>query len=205
MISALLIAHIPDISIYGLNIRDREVRKSITRFVLIELGQVLRHILIMSLRQLLQALDVTLQKRARKDWLRLCFAMCMLLFAVESMQIDVYLQQPRRAASVCERMESAAISTLIQAFRESSGGIDPLCIDWNRAASSKLVDGDEDIVRSMQHLKILTENYGKYTALVYKVILKNFTAGFMNTRREIDFDIWNTDCFTGKLVSRLLL
>jgi hypothetical protein len=82
------------------------------------------------------------------------------LFAVESMQTDIYMQQEQNAQLQCEKIECTALLPLIAAFRDSTNGIDPLCIDWDSSGSARMMDGDEDAVRSMRNLKMLMEVYG---------------------------------------------
>lgn len=63
----------------------------------------------------------------------------------------------------CQKMRSTAIPALVVAFKAATGGVDPLCIDWTRGASHKLVDDDDNVIETIEAIKSLVDSNGKGT------------------------------------------
>ena len=96
-----------------------EINIAVESFVYSSLYQVLLHLFASCLRNLLHKLDLTLQKASRKDWPNVCFALCMIIFAVESMEVDIHLheQNPylccqKDRKKCCERPRSHILAEL---------------------------------------------------------------------------------------------
>lgn len=145
----------------------------------------------------------------RKDWAETCFALCLLFFAAESMQVDIY-QRASQPDSMCESMEKKSILLLAELFKASTQGFNPLQLDWDEESNMNLVDNDAQSVESLRNLQTLSQEYCESGLLLpFKNITQTSNmrpqGGFMSDRRVIEYEERDTDCLTGKLVSTILL
>ena len=162
LILSLLISHFPRIQLPGAAIRatSTQDKHTIHHFILDEIEFVLSSLLESCLRGLLDRLqDMMFQKR-RTDWLAVCFAVSLLFFAAESLQVDIHLRSTNAKVS-CEAMEMRSIYVLTELFSASSSGFDPLSLDWTRAENASLVENDVEAIESFKALQALTQDYCK--------------------------------------------
>lgn len=111
-----------------------------------------------NLEDLLNNLQILLSARRRANWPVICFALSLIFFAAESMQVDIYLRSSK-ASVMCEAMEMRAILVLAELFKASTAGFDPLCLDWTKEQNAELVENDEAAIMSLKALQNLSHEY----------------------------------------------
>ncbi|KAF4448228.1 hypothetical protein F53441_8335 [Fusarium austroafricanum] len=134
-----------------------------------------------TLQRLVSSLEHFLQNPKREDWASACFAVCLLLLGAESLQVDIYLNKPIVSRDV-EATEESEIASLVGLFRESTNGVNPLEVDWNKRHNLVLLGVEPDMVYAMQDLQDLVFEYRR----------------MLQARRTIEFTVDDTDCLTGK-------
>lgn len=78
-----------------------------------EVNLTLRILLEESLKGLLNLLQSIMSRQQRKDWPAMSFALCLMLFGIESLQVDIHLRCPE-ATSICNSMDETAILMLLK-------------------------------------------------------------------------------------------
>lgn len=112
------------------------------------------------LRRLLSLIHESLDHSRRDDWVPASFALCLLLMGVESLQVDIYLNEESPSAAITA-MESSAVNALVDLFQKSTNGLNPLTIDWGEQRNWDLLGADPDMIYAMQDLQDLAQEYGK--------------------------------------------
>ena len=166
LILSLLIAH--DTIIYhpGIPTTRLSARQDIYNFVCDETQYALTVLLEKSLGNLLETLQTLLSARKRTNWPIICFALSLIFFAAESMQVDIYLLRSSQAQAMCEAMEMRSILVLAELFKASTAGFDPLCLDWAKEQNAELLDNDEAAIMSMKALQHLSHDYCEFRTSV---------------------------------------
>lgn len=204
LILSLLVAHDPELFYSRLPGTPLSTEKKIHSFVSTETTYALTVLLEKSLENLLETLQTLLSAHKRTNWPVICFALSLIFFAAESLQVDIYLISSK-AAVMCEAMEMRSILVLTELFKASTAGFDPLCLDWTKEQNAELVENDEAAIMSLKALQNLSHDYCKsWTSICAKYPLTGMKGAFLNDRKVIQFDHTNTDCLTGKLVSQIL-
>ena len=111
-----------------------------------------------SLENLLETLQTLISAQKRANWPVICFALSLMFFAAESMQVDIYLGSTK-APVMCEAMEMRSILVLAELFKASTAGFDPLCLDWTKEQNAELVENDEAAIMSLKALQDLSQDY----------------------------------------------
>ena len=111
-----------------------------------------------SLEDLLDTLQILLSARKRANWPVICFALSLIFFAAESMQVDIYLRSSK-APVMCEAIEMRSILVLAELFKSSIASFDPLCLDWTKEQNAELVENDEAAIVSLKALQNLSHDY----------------------------------------------
>ena len=62
---------------------------------------------------------------------------------------------------LCEAMETNAVFVLVEHFKASTAGFNPLSIDWDSKEAMKLVDNDIGVSRCFRELQSLCREYCK--------------------------------------------
>ncbi|KAI4133954.1 MAG: hypothetical protein LQ347_001935 [Umbilicaria vellea] len=165
-----------------------------------------------SLEAVLAELEAILVRRDRREWASGCFALCLIFFAAESMQVDILLKYTTsEGRSKCEAMMKTSILPLAELFSASTAGFRPLDLDWKLEENAALVDNNHQIIESLQSLQTLSQEYSKFcenlinfmeglltelgTFLEQRRLTKDLTPGMDSTVRQ---------CLTGKLVAEIL-
>lgn len=158
LILSLLVAHNPRIFYSIVRGTPLSAQDDIYDFVYTEATFALSLLLEKSLENLLETLQTLLSARKRANWPVICFALSLMFFAAESMQVDIYLRSSK-AAVICEAMEMRSILVLAELFKASTAGFDPLCLDWTKEQNAELVENDEAAIMSLKALQNLSHDY----------------------------------------------
>lgn len=160
---SLMIAHYPRIGNSThphLSVSQTE-KDMIQKFLAYEVRYIMSVLLENSLKKTLTELQVLIARGERKDWAEICFVLCLIFFAAESMQVDIY-QRARQPALACESMEKKSILLLAELFKASTQGFNPLHLDWDEEANMNLIDNDAQSIESIQNLQTLSQEYCKF-------------------------------------------
>ena len=111
-----------------------------------------------SLEELLDALQILLSARKRASWPVICFALSLLFLGAECLQATVY-RLSSKARAMCEAMEMKSILILVELFKASTAGFNPLCLDWTKEKNAELVENDEAAFMSLKALQDLSHEY----------------------------------------------
>ena len=158
LILSLLVAHNPGCCYSRVRSNPWNTRDDIDHFVYTEVMYALSLLLEKSLEDLLDTLQILLSARKRANWLVICFALSLIFFAAESMQVDIYLRSSN-APVMCEAMEMRSILILAELFKASTADFDPLCLDWTKEQNAELVENDEAAITSLKALQNLSHDY----------------------------------------------
>ena len=158
LILSLLVAHNPNSSYSIVRGTSLSAQDDIYGFVYTEAEYALSVLLEKSLEDLLETLQTLLSARKRANWPVICFALSLMFFAAESMQVDIYLRSSK-APVMCEAMEMRSILVLAELFKASTAGFDPLCLDWTKEQNADLVENDEAAIMSLRALQNLSHDY----------------------------------------------
>lgn len=160
---SLMIAHYPGVR----NFKDPHLLVSqaeenmIHEFLADEVRYIMSVLLENSLKKTLTELQVLIARGERKDWAEICFTLCLIFFAAESMQVDIY-QRARQPASACESMEKKSILLLAELFKASTQGFNPLDLDWDEETNMTLIGNDVQSIESIQNLQTLSQEYCEF-------------------------------------------
>ena len=113
------------------------------------------------LKNLLERLQILIARKNRRDWASICFSLCLLFFAAESLQVDIHLRSSEPSL-LCESMEKRSVLVLAEAFKQSTGGLNPLILDWEKQENWALIENDTIIVEAFQNLQALSQDYCEY-------------------------------------------
>ena len=155
---SLLVAHNPRCCYSVVRGTPWYARDDIDGFVYTEAMYALSLLLEKSLEDLLDTLQLLLSARKTANWPVICFALSLIFFAAESMQVDIYLRSSK-APVMCEAMEMRSILVLAELFKASTAGFDPLCLDWTKEQNAELVENDEAAIMSLKALQSLSHEY----------------------------------------------
>lgn len=163
---ALLIAHPPCARFQvatgkRLSARDEH---TIRYFIKSEVDLLLASLLEYSLKNLLDKVQGMISAGKRADWPAVCFALCLLFFGAESMQVDIHLRSTNPEVS-CEAMEMRSILVLADLFSAMTLHFDPLNLDWSRTENQALLDGDVEAVESLRGLQELSQDYCGFSGI----------------------------------------
>lgn len=111
-----------------------------------------------SLENLLETLQTLLSAKKRANWPVICFALSLMFFAAESLQVDIHLGSSK-APAMCEAMEMRSIFVLAELFKASTAGFDPLWLDWTKEQNAELVENEEVAIMSLKALQDLSQDY----------------------------------------------
>jgi hypothetical protein len=163
LIAALLIAHLPLIKTPSSDQLSPTLDKRLTYGVLwFEMRQLLCIVFGVSVQNLLEGIETMIYRRNRKEWPTICFALCLLFMASESMQVDFFVNNSTATAKMlCEAMETNAVYVLAELFKASTAGFDPLSMDWDSEEAIKLVDNEIGVSRCLRELQSLCQEYCK--------------------------------------------
>ena len=166
LILSFLVAH--DSTHYHPVVRENRLfaRKKLYGFEYTETKYALTVLLERNLENLLETLHALLSARKRTNWPVICFALSLIFFAAESMQVDIYLLRSSQAQTMCEAMEMRSILVLAELFEASTAGFDPLCLDWTKEQNAELVNNDEAAIMSMKALQHLSHDYCEFRTSV---------------------------------------
>ncbi|KAL9047084.1 MAG: hypothetical protein Q9214_000254, partial [Letrouitia sp. 1 TL-2023] len=135
-----------------------ETSETVREYLFHEIYLTLSILLEDSLKQVLGLLQYLISRQRRADWPVISLALCLLLFGVESMQVDIYLRS-RRAIFECKSMEETAILMLTEIFMASTGGFKPLTLDWDVEENASLVEGNTNAIKTLRGLQCLSQEY----------------------------------------------
>lgn len=158
LILSLLVAHCPDCCYPAVPGTSWSAQDDIAGFLSYEATHALGILLEKTLEDLLDNLQILLAARKRANWPVICFALSLIFFAAESMQVDIYLRSSN-APVMCEAMEMRSILLLAELFKASTVGFDPLCLDWTKEQNAELVENDEAAIVSLKALQNLSHDY----------------------------------------------
>ena len=157
LILSLLVAHIPTYD-YSTARGTCSAHDDLDHFLHGEAMYALSILLEKSLEDLLDTLQILLSARKRANWPVICFALSLIFFAAESMQVDIHLRSSK-VSVMCEAMEMRAILILAELFKAGTAGFDPLCLDWTKEQNAELVENDEAAIMSLKALQDLSHDY----------------------------------------------
>ena len=129
------------------------------------------------LKKLLDQLQSLMTAGRRTDWLAICFALSLVFFAAESMQVDVHLRSPN-ADAACESMEMRSIFVLVDLFLAMTSGFEPLSLDWSRPENAVLLEGDNKAVDFFRGLQEISQDYCECIVAFAFVWLTTLLRGF---------------------------
>ena len=158
LILSLLVAHNRKISYSVVPGTPLLAQYHIYAFVDTETTYALSVLLEKSLENLLETLQTLISAQKRANWPVICFALSLMFFAAESMQVDIYLGSTK-APIMCEAMEMRSILVLAELFKASTTDFDPLCLDWTKEQNAELVENDEAAIMSLKALQDLSQVY----------------------------------------------
>ena len=161
LILSLLVAHNRKISWSVVPGTPLSAQHDIYAFVNTETTYALSVLLEKSLENLLDRLQTLISAKKRANWPVICFALSLMFFAAESMQVDIYLRFTK-APVMCEAMEMRSILVLAELFKASTAGFDPLCLDWTKEQNAELVENDEAAIMSLKALQDLSQDYCEF-------------------------------------------
>lgn len=160
LILSVLVAHYPEHCYRTIPGTHWSTLDDINGFLSHETMYVLSIPLEKTLEDLLDTLQTLLSARKRADWPVICFALSLVFFAAEIMQVAIYRQSSRATATVmCQAMEMRSILILAELFKASTEGFDPLCLDWTKEQNAELVENDEAAIMSLKALQDLSHDY----------------------------------------------
>ena len=165
LILSLLVAHNPECCYPMVPGTPWSAQDDIDDFITYETSFALGILLEKSLEDLLDNLQTLLSARKRANWPVICFALSLIFFAAESMQVDIYLRFSQ-APVMCEAMEMRSILILAELFKASTGGFDPLYLDWTKEQNAELVENDKAAIMSLKALQNLSHEYCESWTLV---------------------------------------
>ena len=152
------------LSLLSRNRRDTDMLSSFRRVVPLRLRNastlfwIVRHrelhltLLYRSLEAVLTELETLLIRRDRREWAATCFALCLIFFAAEIMQVNVHVRHPSdKGSSMCEAIKMNSVLPLKDLFSASTAGFHPLDLDWDLAKNAALVD---KTIRSLTRCKV---------------------------------------------------
>ncbi len=129
-----------------------------------EVDITLRVLLDYSLKSLLDMLQSLMSRQNRSDWPAINLALCLLFFAIESMQVDIYLRS-ERADLDCQEMDESAILMVTEIYKASTAGFNPLSLDWDEEENAMLVAGNFNTVETLRNLQCLSQEYCEFRVL----------------------------------------
>ena len=125
--------------------------------IFLVLAKLLRH----ALEESLLALDKLLAKEQKRgDWPAICLALCLISFAVESMQVDAYMRR-EVYGSLDTFLDPYPIDCLSHVLQSHSRGFSPLQLDWTVGDNVALIEGDGNKQESLNKIQLLSQEYSK--------------------------------------------
>ena len=112
-----------------------------------------------ALRKALHELEKKLTRGDRQDWAPTCLALCIIFFAIENLQVNVYLRC-LDAEAICLSTETAAIQTLAHLFAAHTRNFNPLWLDWSEDETLFLVNSDQNMGIALENIQLLSQEYG---------------------------------------------
>jgi len=109
-------------------------------------------------QRLLTSIQDYLINPQKQNWLPVCLVLSLMLFAAESMQVDIYLQLDDPFPSI-SAMEDNSVKTLTGLFRDSTSGFNSLAVDGDSPTSLGANIGD--MIDALHDLQDLVREYGK--------------------------------------------
>lgn len=165
MTMAFMLSHCPSMqSVFHYNVVNRPVclqDELLAKCLQTEIAIMLATWLEVHITRVLDMLQETVSRQRRKDWPVVAVALCLLLFGIESMQVDVYLQSSREARITCRKMNDTVILMLTEIFSASTAGFNPLSLDWESKRNDHLVDNDPQAIDTMRGLQEIKQEYRK--------------------------------------------
>jgi hypothetical protein len=132
----------------------------LARFLDYRIFVTLANLLHNALQKSLVALDKLLMKGARRtDWPAICLTLCLISFAVESMQVDAHLRRDI-PGTVDTFLDPYPIDCLSHVLKAHSHGFSPLWLDWNVKDNATLVEGNASIRETLSNIQYLSQEYG---------------------------------------------
>ncbi len=120
------------------------------------------------LETILGELQTYLFARKKEHWLRSFYSLCIILLAAEVTQMNACLDdllsghRGTRWIAISKAMEKSAIDVLIQLFKTSFRGFDPLSVDSNMEGHTRLPRADDPTLQAYEHLYRIIAGYSKH-------------------------------------------
>ena len=112
-----------------------------------------------ALRKALHELEKRLTRGDRQDWVPTCLSLCLILHAVENLEVNVHLRG-LDAEVMWLSNEAAAIRTLAHLFAAHTRNFNPLWLDWAEDENLALVNGDLSVANALGNIQLLSQEYG---------------------------------------------
>lgn len=118
----------------------------------------LRRLMFKELKTVLDEIQNLCRSANPLDWPLVYLSFCAILFAAESMAVDVYKHGPEQAArSSVKQIEEQSLLHILGYLRMSTGAQHPLDLDWRLSGNMSLLNQDMRSVFTMRALQKLRE------------------------------------------------